>query len=133
MAILEIARLYLGYAGNLQEKVSQTQSWLCCVSYLGILLFSIYQISEQQFLRVLIGYCNLEYPWLFTVLQPKPRWHLISRNFRKTKFEQWMKQSYKQISRKPWTSGCWCLLVSRKLFSCWICNKIIKMHLTKCL
>ena len=29
MAILEIARLYLGYAGNLQEKVSQTPQ-ICC-------------------------------------------------------------------------------------------------------
>ena len=30
---------------------------------------SIYQISGQQFSRVLIGSRNSEYPWLFTVLR----------------------------------------------------------------
>ena len=30
---------------------------------------SIYQISGYQFLRILIGSRNLEYPWIFTVLQ----------------------------------------------------------------
>ena len=34
----------------------------------GIMLFSIYQISGQQFSRVLIGSRNLKYPWVFTVL-----------------------------------------------------------------
>ena len=31
-------------------------------------VIGIYQISEKQFSRVLIGSCNLEYPWQFTVL-----------------------------------------------------------------
>ena len=31
-------------------------------------VISIYQISEKQFSRVLIGSCNVEYPWQFTVL-----------------------------------------------------------------
>ena len=31
---------------------------------------SIYQISEQQFSRGLIGFRNSECPWLFTVLRP---------------------------------------------------------------
>ena len=31
-------------------------------------VISIYQISEKQFSRVLIGSQNLEYPWQFTVL-----------------------------------------------------------------
>ena len=31
-------------------------------------VISIYQISEEQFSRVLIGSRNLEYPWQFTVL-----------------------------------------------------------------
>ena len=31
-------------------------------------VISIYQISEKQFSRVLIGSRNLEYPWQFTVL-----------------------------------------------------------------
>ena len=53
-----------------------------------LFLFSIYQISEQQFSRVLIGSRNSEYPWLFTVLRPKPRWRLVSRRSRKTKFER---------------------------------------------
>ena len=34
-----------------------------------IYLFSIYQISGQQFSRVLIGSRNSEYPWIFTVLR----------------------------------------------------------------
>ena len=37
-------------------------------------LFSIYQISENQFSRVLIGSRNSEYPWLFTLLRSEPRW-----------------------------------------------------------
>ena len=41
-----------------------------------------------------------------------------------------MKQSYKQIPRKWRILSCWCLLVDRKLVSCWICDKIVKMHLT---
>ena len=41
---------------------------------------SIYQISELQFSRVLIGSRNSKYPWLFTVLQPKPRWQLVARH-----------------------------------------------------
>ena len=42
-----------------------------------IYIFNIYQISEYQFLLVLIGFHNSEYPWLFTVLRLKPRWRLI--------------------------------------------------------
>ena len=45
----------------------------------GVSHVSIYQISEQQFSRVLIGSRNSEYPWLFTVLRPEPRWRLVSR------------------------------------------------------
>ena len=40
---------------------------------------------------------------------------------------------YKQIPRKRLSLACQCLLVGRKLFSCWICDKIVKMHLTKSL
>ena len=47
--------------------------------------------------------------------------------------DKWMKQSYKQIPRKRQTLVCRCLLAARKLFSCWVCNKIVKMHLTKSL
>ena len=45
----------------------------------GVSHVSIYQISEQQYLRALIGSRNSEYPWLFTVLRPEPRWRLVSR------------------------------------------------------
>ena len=55
----------------------------------------IYQIIGQQFLRVLIGSHNSEYPLLFTILRPEPRWRLFQRHFRKTKFERYLKQSYK--------------------------------------
>ena len=37
---------------------------------------------------------------------------------------------YKQIPRKGLSLACRCLLVGRKLFSCWICDKIVKMHCT---
>ena len=40
-------------------------------------------------------------------------------------------KSYKQIPRKRRTLAFRCLLVGRRLFSCWLCNKIVKMHLTK--
>ena len=50
--------------------------------------YNIYQISEQQSSRILIGSRNSDYPWLFTVLLPEPRWRLVSRHFRKTKFER---------------------------------------------
>ena len=49
---------------------------------------SIHQISEEQFSRVLIGSRNSEYHWLFTILRPEPTWRLVSRHFRKTKFER---------------------------------------------
>ena len=39
----------------------------------AIFIFSIYQISEKQFWRVLIGSCNSEYPWLCTVWRPGAR------------------------------------------------------------
>ena len=50
-----------------------------------------------------------------------------------SKDEIWvkMKKSHKQIPRKRRTLDCQCLPVGRKLFSCWICNKIVKMSLTK--
>ena len=41
-----------------------------------------------------------------------------------------LKQSYKQIPRKRRTLACQCLLVGRKLSSRWICNKMVKMHMT---
>jgi len=34
-----------------------------------IIIISIYQISGKQFLRILIGSHNSEYPWIFTVLR----------------------------------------------------------------
>ena len=45
----------------------------------GVSHVSVYQISEQQFSRALIGSRNSEYPWLLTVLLPEPRWRLVSR------------------------------------------------------
>ena len=43
-----------------------------------------------------------------------------------------MKQSYKQIPRKRRSLACRCLLVARKLFSCWIQQQIIrKLSLNK--
>ena len=38
-----------------------------------------------------------------------------------------MKQSYKQIPRQRRALACWCLLLGRKLFLCWIRNKMIKV------
>ena len=63
----------------------------------------------------LIGSRNSEYPWLFTVLRPEPRWRVVSRHFRKTKFELQMKQSYEQIPRKRRTLSSRRLLVGRKI------------------
>ena len=40
----------------------------CYGTITEINVVSIYQISEKQFSRVLIGSRNLEYPWQFTVL-----------------------------------------------------------------
>ena len=54
----------------------------------SLFLISIYQINEQQFSHVLIGSCNSEYPWLVNVLRTEPRWPLVLRHFRKTKFER---------------------------------------------
>ena len=42
-------------------------------------------------------------------------------------------RSRTNIPKKSWTLVCRCLLVGRKLFSCWIYSKIVKMHLTKSL
>ena len=39
--------------------------------------------------------------------------------------DKWSNRT-KKIPRKRWNLACRCLLVGRKLFSCWICNKIIK-------
>ena len=50
--------------------------------FFDIVTFSIYQISEYHFSRVLIGSRNSEYPWLVTaVLRSKPRLRLASRHF----------------------------------------------------
>ena len=43
--------------------------------------------------------------------------------------EKW--NSKKKIPQKRRNFPCQCLLVGRKLFSCWICNKSLKNHLTK--
>ena len=51
----------------------------------GINIFSIYQISGQQFSRVLIGSRNSEYPWLFTVLQTERK---MARHFAKVSEEE---------------------------------------------
>ena len=45
-----------------------------------ISLISIYQISGQQFSRVLIGSRNSEYPWIFTVLRTERK---MARRFAK--------------------------------------------------
>ena len=45
----------------------------CHGSITEINVISIYQISEKQFSRVLIGSRNLEYPWQFTVLLTIPQ------------------------------------------------------------
>ena len=42
---------------------------------------SIYQISEWQFSRVLIGSRNSQYHWLFIVFRPASRWRLVSKPF----------------------------------------------------
>ena len=47
--------------------------------------FSIYQISGQQFLRVLIGSRKSEYPWLFTVLRTARK---MARRFAKVSEEE---------------------------------------------
>ena len=36
-----------------------------------------------------------------------------------------------QESNKLWLVGCLLVIIGRKLMSCWICNKKLKMHLTK--
>ena len=43
-------------------------------------------------------------------LRPELRWCLVSRHFRKTKFERLVKQSTKQIPRKWGTLACQCWL-----------------------
>ena len=58
-----------------KPNTSSSQNW--------IFTFSIYQISGQQFLRVLIGSRNLEYPW--TVL---PTERKMARRFAKVSEEE---------------------------------------------
>ena len=53
--------------------------------YIYIYIFSIYQISGQQFSRVLIGSCDSEYPWLFTVLRTERK---MVRHFAKVSEEE---------------------------------------------
>ena len=48
---------------------------------------SIYQSSEQQSSRVLIGSGNLEYA-SNSLFCDRSQWRLVSRHFRKTKFER---------------------------------------------
>ena len=45
------------------QDLHQSTSWVI------LIIISLYQISGEQFSRVLIGSRNLEYPWIFTVLQ----------------------------------------------------------------
>ena len=52
---------------------------------LRIIIISIYQISGQQFSRILIGSRNLEYPWIFTVLQTERK---MARRFLKVSEEE---------------------------------------------
>ena len=52
---------------------------------LTIWIFSIYQISGQQYSRVLIGSRNSEYPWLFTVLRTDRK---MARRFAKVSEEE---------------------------------------------
>ena len=47
--------------------------------------FSIYQISGQQFSRVLIGSRNSEYPWIFTVSRTDRK---MARRFAKVSEEE---------------------------------------------
>ena len=58
---------------------------MCIYMYVYIYIFSIYQISGQQFLRVLIGSRNLEYPWIFTVLRTERK---MARRFAKFSGEE---------------------------------------------
>ena len=55
------------------------------IPYSRLLIISIYQISGYQFLRVLIGSRNSEYPWLFTVLRTERK---MARRFAKVSEEE---------------------------------------------
>ena len=48
-------------------------------------IISIYLISGQQFSCILIGSCNLEYPWIFTVLRTERK---MARRFMKVSEEE---------------------------------------------
>ena len=50
-----------------------------------IIMFSIYQISGQQFFRVLIGSRNWAYPRIFTVLRTERK---MARRFAKVSEEE---------------------------------------------
>ena len=50
-----------------------------------IVVITIYQISGQQFSRILIGSRNSEYPWLFTALQTERK---MARCFAKVSEEE---------------------------------------------
>ena len=86
------------------------------------MMYSVFtKLVNSNFCEFWLAPVTREYPWLFTVLRLELRWRLVSRHFRKTK----------QIPRKRRTLASRCLQVGRKSFSCWICNKILKMCLTK--
>ena len=72
---------YLFFEEYLQEKKS---------------LLSIYQISEYQFSRVLIGSRNSEYPWLFTLLRSEPRWQSFEESLRGDKLVNILSEELKK-------------------------------------
>ena len=83
----------------------------------GVSHVSIYQVSEQQFSRALIGSPNSEYPWLFTVLRREPRWRLVSR-FSEEEICAINEVVVQTNTKKATNFGLSCLLVDRKLFQC---------------
>ena len=72
--------------------------------------------------RFLIKSRNLKYPYLFTFL---------GGDFKKKKFKLQTNQLYLQMPRKRYILTSRSLLVGRKLFSYRICNKTLKIHVTR--
>ena len=84
-----------------------------------IYIFNIYQISEYQFLLVLIGFHNSEYPWLFTVLRLKPRWRLIFEKFSEDEICAINEAVVQTNTKRATNSGLSVFTqLGRKLFSC---------------
>ena len=67
------------------ETFSTNLPVLLVMNLLILTTISIYQISGLQFLHVLIGSHNLEYPWIFPVLQTERK---MARRFAKVSEEE---------------------------------------------